>query len=244
MTDAVQKVALVTGGSRGIGKACVLDLAAAGYNVAFSYARNAEAAQEVVKAVEALGRKALAVQADAADGNAAQALVDRTVADLGRLDGLVNNAGITKDGLLMRMSNDDWQSVMDTNLSGVFYTLRAAAKVMMKQRSGSIVNITSISGVYGNAGQANYSASKAGVIGLTKSASKELAARNIRVNAVAPGFIATDMTHDLPLDTIAERIPLKRLGEAQDVAKAVTFLITCGDYVTGQVLQVDGGLVI
>ena len=244
MTDAVQKVALVTGGSRGIGKACVLDLAAAGYDVAFSYARNAEAAQEVVKAVEALGRKALAVQADAADGEAAQALVDRTVAELGRLDGLVNNAGITKDGLLMRMSNDDWQAVIDTNLSGVFYTLRAAAKIMMKQRSGSIVNITSISGVYGNAGQANYSASKAGVIGLTKSASKELAARNIRVNAVAPGFIATDMTHDLPLETIAERIPLKRLGEAQDVAKAVTFLITCGDYVTGQVLQVDGGLVI
>jgi len=244
MTDAVQKVALVTGGSRGIGKACVLDLAAAGYDMAFSYARNAEAAQEVVKSVEALGRKALAVQADAADGDAAQALVDRTVAELGRLDGLVNNAGITKDGLLMRMSNDDWQAVIDTNLSGVFYTLRAAAKVMMKQRSGSIVNITSISGVYGNAGQANYSASKAGVIGLTKSASKELAARNIRVNAVAPGFIATDMTHDLPLETIAERIPLKRLGEAQDVAKPVTFLITCGDYVTGQVLQVDGGLVI
>lgn len=244
MTDAVQKVALVTGGSRGIGKACVLDLAAAGYDVAFSYARNAEAAQEVVKAVEALGRKALAIQADAADAEAAQALVDRTVAELGRLDGLVNNAGITKDGLLMRMSNDDWQAVIDTNLSGVFYTLRAAAKIMMKQRSGSIVNITSISGVYGNAGQANYSASKAGVIGLTKSASKELAARNITVNAVAPGFIATDMTHDLPLEAITERIPLKRLGEARDIAKAVTFLLTCGDYVTGQVLQVDGGLVI
>ncbi|MFN8615206.1 MAG: 3-oxoacyl-[acyl-carrier-protein] reductase [Vampirovibrionales bacterium] len=244
MTESVQRVALVTGGSRGIGKACVLALASAGYDVAFSYARNAEAAQAVVKEVEALGQKALAIQADAADAEAAQALVDTTVAQLGRLDGLVNNAGITKDGLLMRMSNDDWQMVQDTNLSGVFYTLRAAAKIMMKQRSGSIVNITSISGVYGNAGQANYSASKAGVIGLTKSASKELAARNIRVNAVAPGFIATDMTHDLPLETIAERIPLKRLGQAQDVAKAVAFLITCGDYVTGQVLQVDGGLVI
>jgi len=244
MTDAVQKVALVTGGSRGIGKACVLDLAEAGYDVAFSYARNAEAAQDVVKAVEAMGRKALAIQADAADADAAQALVDRTVAELGRLDGLVNNAGITKDGLLMRMSNEDWQAVIDTNLSGVFYTLRAAAKVMMKQRSGNIVNITSISGVHGNAGQANYSASKAGVIGLTKSASKELAARNITVNAVAPGFIATDMTHDLPVEAIAERIPLKRLGEARDIAKAVTFLLTCGDYVTGQVLQVDGGLVI
>lgn len=237
-------VAIVTGGSRGIGKACALGLAQAGYNVVITYARNADAANDVKAAISELGREGVAIQADASSPEAAQATIDAAMEQFGRIDALVNNAGITRDGLMMRMSNDDWQAVQDTNLNGVFYTMRAATKVMMKQRRGVIVNLTSISGVYGNAGQTNYSASKAGVIGLTKAAAKELAARNIRVNAVAPGFIATDMTKDLPTDDIVSHIPLKRLGQVEDIAKAVTFLVTSGDYITGQVLQVDGGLVV
>jgi 3-oxoacyl-[acyl-carrier protein] reductase len=237
-------VAIVTGGSRGIGKACAMGLANAGYNVVITYARNADAANDVKAAIQELGREVVAIQADAASPEAAQATIDAAMEQFGRVDALVNNAGITRDGLMMRMSNDDWQAVQDTNLNGVFYTMRAATKIMMKQRRGVIINLTSISGVYGNAGQTNYSASKAGVIGLTKAAAKELAARNIRVNAVAPGFIATDMTKDLPTDDIVSHIPLKRLGEVEDIAKAVTFLVTSGDYITGQVLQVDGGLVV
>ncbi len=237
-------VAIVTGGSRGIGKACALALANAGYNVVITYARNADAANDVKATIEEAGQSALAIMADAASPDAAQQVIDQTMEAYGRIDALINNAGITRDNLMMRMNNDDWGAVIDTNLNGVFYTMRAATKIMMKQRRGAIVNLTSISGVYGNAGQANYSASKAGVIGLTKAAAKELAARNIRVNAVAPGFIATDMTKDLPTEEIEKHIPLKRLGQVEDIAKAVTFLVTSGDYITGQVLQVDGGLVV
>lgn len=239
-----KKVALVTGGSRGIGRTCVVALAEAGYDIAFSYASNKAAADEVEKTVSVLGHQCLAIQGDAADSANAQYLVDEAVTKLGRLDVVVNNAGITRDTLLIRMKDEDWEKVIDTNLSGAFYTLRAAAKVMMKQRSGSIVNITSISGVYGNPGQVNYSASKAGMIGMTKSAAKELASRNITVNAIAPGFIATDMTDGLDTAKILEHIPLGRLGAPEDIANAVLFLVTSGSYITGQVLQVDGGLVL
>lgn len=237
-------VAIVTGGSRGIGKAIALDLAKAGYNVVITYNSNSKAADDVKAAVEEMGQQAVTLQANASDAQATQQVLDQTMETFGRIDTLINNAGITRDGLMMRMKDEDWNAVIDTNLSGVFYACRAAAKIMMKQRYGSIINITSISGIYGNPGQANYSASKAGVIGLTKAMSKEFASRGIRVNAVAPGFIATDMTEGLPVEQIQERIPLKRMGTPEDIAKAVTFLVTCGDYITGQVLQVDGGLVI
>ncbi len=238
------KAAVVTGGSRGIGKAIVIALAEAGFNVAFSYAANKAAATEVENTVKVFGVEALAVQADASNPLEAQALIDQAVERFGRIDALVNNAGITKDGLLMRMSDEDWARVIDTNLSGAFYTCRAAARVMLKQRSGAIVNISSISGVYGNAGQANYAASKAGMIGLTKSIAKEFASRGVTANVVAPGFIETDMTEGLPKDKVVEHIPLGRLGQAEDIAKAVLFLVTSGGYITGQVLQVDGGLVL
>ncbi|MGE0200870.1 MAG: 3-oxoacyl-[acyl-carrier-protein] reductase [Candidatus Melainabacteria bacterium] len=237
-----QKVAIVTGGSRGIGRAIVIALAEAGFDVAFSYASNKAAASEVEQTVNVLGRKCLPVQANAANPLEAQSLIDQTQETLGRVDALVNNAGITRDGLLIRMSDEAWQEVIDTNLSGAFYTTRAAVKLMMKQRSGAVVNIASISGVYGNAGQANYSASKAGLIGFTKAVAKEVGSRGITANVVAPGFIATDMTDNLPTDQIQEHIPLKRIGRPEDIAKAVLFLVTSGDYVTGQVLQVDGGL--
>lgn len=242
-SEATKPVALVTGGSRGIGKAIVVDLASQGYRVAFSYHANQAAADAVVQEVQTAGGEALAIQSDAASSEQAQALVQQTVDTFGQLDVLVNNAGITRDTLLIRMSDEDWASVIDTNLSGVFYTSKAAAKIMMKQRSGSIVTISSISGVYGNAGQANYAASKAGVIGFTKSLAKELGSRNITVNAVAPGFIETDMTHDLKhKEQLLALIPLKRFGQPEDIAKAVRFLVTSGGYITGQVLQVDGGL--
>ncbi len=244
MSDTSRKVAVVTGGSRGIGKGCVLALAHQGYDVVFSYVSNQAAALDVENAVKSLGREAAGIQSDVSDPNAAQSLVDESMNRFGRVDVLVNNAGITRDTLMMRMKDEDWQRVIDTNLSGAFYMLRAASKVMMKQRSGSIVNITSISGIYGNPGQANYSASKAGMIGLTKSAAKELASRNITVNAVAPGFITTDMTEGFDGEKIAEHIPLKRLGTPEDIAHAVVFLVTSGNYITGQVLQVDGGLVL
>ncbi len=242
--SASTPVALVSGGSRGIGKACAIALAKAGYDVAVTYAGNQAAAQDTVKSIEALGRKALAIQADAKDADKATEVIDTVTSQLGRLDALVNNAGITRDGLVIRMKDDDWNAVLDTNLSGAFYLLRGAAKVMMKQRTGRIVNITSISGVYGNAGQVNYSASKAGMIGMTKAAAKELASRGITVNAIAPGFIETDMTGDLDHTKIVEHIPLGRLGAADDIASAVVFLVTSGHYITGQVLQVDGGLVV
>ncbi|HEY9746839.1 MAG TPA: 3-oxoacyl-[acyl-carrier-protein] reductase [Oculatellaceae cyanobacterium] len=237
------KTAVVTGGSRGIGRAIVIALAEAGFNVVFSYASNKAAAQEVENSAKVFGVEAVAVQADAANPVEAQALIDTAQEKFGRIDALVNNAGITRDGLLMRMSNEDWDKVIDTNLTGVFYTTRAVSRLMLKQRSGAIVNISSVSGVYGNAGQANYAASKAGLIGFTKSIAKEFGSRGITANVIAPGFIVTDMTENIPKDKLLEHIPLGRLGEPEDVAKAVLFLVTSGGYITGQVIHVDGGLV-
>ncbi len=243
MTD--KKVALVTGGSRGIGKACALELAAAGCDVVINYAGNVEAANKTVEELKALGANAEAVKFDVSN----QAEVDEAIAGIiekyGRIDVLVNNAGITRDDLFIRMGEDKWNAVINTNLNSAFYVSKPVVKLMMKQRSGAIVNTTSVVGLYGNLGQANYSAAKAGLVGFTKSLAKELGSRGIRVNAVAPGFIATDMTKDLGnTDEYMKMIPLKRMGEAVDIAKAVKFLALDAEYVTGQVLQVDGGLII
>lgn len=238
------KAAVVTGGSRGIGRAIVVALAEAGFNVAFSYASNKAAATEVENTVKVFGVEALAVQADAGNPLEAQALIDQAQEKFGRIDVLVNNAGIAKDNLLMRMSDEEWDKVLDTNLKGAFYTCRAVSRMMLKQRSGCIVNISSVIGVYGNAGQSNYAASKAGMIGLTKSLAKEFGSRGITVNAIAPGFIVTDMTEKVPTEKILEHVPLGRLGEPEDIAKTVLFLVTSGGYITGQVIHVDGGLVL
>ncbi len=239
-----EKLALVTGGSRGIGRACALKLAQAGYDVVINYAGNEEAANKTVEDIKALGVDAQAYKFDIADNEATAKAIDEIVAKFGRIDVLVNNAGITRDGLFMRMNKDNWDAVINTNLTGAYNVSQPVVKIMMKQRSGAIVNMASIVGVYGNAGQANYAAAKAGLIGFTKSLAKELASRNIRVNAVAPGFIQTDMTKGLDSEKISEHIPLKRLGEADDIAGAVKFLAVDAPYVTGQVLQVDGGLTI
>ena len=234
------KCALVTGGSRGIGRAVCLELARQGARVAVNYAGNAAAAEETVKACEALGAEAFAIQADVADAAASEAMVKEVLARFGRLDILVNNAGVTRDGLMPMMKEADWDAVLDTNLKGAFHCMKAVYRPMMKQKYGRIVNLSSIVGLRGNAGQANYAASKAGLIGLTKSMAKELAARNVTVNAVAPGFIDTDMTAALPekaREAMLTAIPMGRLGQAEDVAKAVAFF--AGDasaYVTGQVL--------
>ncbi len=244
MSNNQGKAAVVTGGSRGIGRAIVVALAEAGFNVAFSYASNKAAATEVENTVKVFGGQVLAVQADASNPLEAQALIDQAQEKFGRIDALVNNAGITRDGLMMRMSDEDWEKVIDTNLGGAFYTCRAASRLMLKQRSGAIVNISSVSGVYGNAGQANYSASKAGMIGLTKSIAKEFGSRGVTANVIAPGFIETDMTEKVPKDKVLEHIPLGRLGEPEDIAKTVLFLVTSGGYITGQVIHVDGGLVL
>lgn len=243
MSNQTGKAAVVTGGSRGIGKAIVLALAEAGFNVAFSYASNQAAATEVENSAKAFGVDVLAVQADAANAQQAQALIEQAHKQFGRIDALVNNAGIAKDGLLMRMSDEDWDKVLDTNLSGAFYTSRAAARIMLKQRSGTIINMSSVVGVFGNAGQANYAASKAGLIGFTKSLAKELGSRSVTANVIAPGFIETDMTESVPKEQLLAHIPLGRLGKAEDIAKTVLFLITSGSYITGQVIHVDGGLV-
>jgi len=236
--------ALVTGSSRGIGRAIALELAAAGAEVVVNYARSAEAAAAVVAAIEHRGGRAYALQGDVSQEAEAMALVNGALERSGRLDVLVNNAGITRDGLLMRMKTPDWQAVIDLNLSGVFYCTRAVTRPMVRQKGGRIVNITSIVGLMGNAGQANYAAAKAGVIGLTRSSAKELASRGITVNAVAPGFIATDMTKDLDKEALLKMIPMGCWGQPEHVAGAVRFLATdpAAAYITGQVLQVDGGL--
>jgi 3-oxoacyl-[acyl-carrier protein] reductase len=240
------QVAIVTGGSRGIGRAIALALAGEGCRVAINYYRNAEAARQVVQEIEALGSQALAVQADVSQGAEAQALIERTLEAFGTVDILVNNAGITRDGLLMRMSEADWDAVLDTNLKGAYHCIKAVQRTLLRKRAGRIIQISSVSGLRGNAGQANYAAAKAGLIGLTKAVARELAPRGITVNAVAPGFIETDMTHALGDETVAQvqtQIPLGRLGRPEDVAAAVLFLASPqAAYITGQVLCVDGGL--
>lgn len=241
---ADKKIALITGGSRGIGKACALEFAKAGYDVAINYVGNEEAASKTVLELKELGSDSQAFKFDVTNKEAVDAGIQEIFAKYGRIDVLVNNAGITRDGMFMLMSEENWEAVINTNLNSAYYVSKPVAKIMVKQRSGSIVNMSSIVGVYGNAGQANYATAKAGLIGFTKALAKELAARNIRVNAVAPGFIETDMTKDLPLDGMAEHIPLKRLGQPEDIAKTAKFLADDATYITGQVLQVDGGLVI
>lgn len=239
-----EQVALITGGSRGIGKACAKELAKAGFDIAVIYAGNEAAANETVSELKAMNVEAEAYKCDVSDAESVNECVAKVMEKFGRIDVLVNNAGITRDNLMLRMNHDDWNAVINTNLTGAFNMTKPIVKIMMKQRSGSIVNMSSIVGVMGNAGQANYSAAKAGLIGFTKSLAKELGLRNIRVNAIAPGFIKTDMTKGLDIDSFAEHIPLKRLGEAEDIAVTVKFLAVDGKYVTGQVIGVDGGLVV
>ena len=240
------RVALVTGGGRGIGQAVSLRLAALGAKVIVNYVARPEPALDTVARIEAAGGQARVAQFDVADAAAAQETITALAAEEGRLDILVNNAGITRDGLLLKMKEEAWDAVIDTNLKGAFNCLRAAAKPMMKQRWGRIVNITSVIGFAGNAGQVNYAAAKAGLLGLTKSAARELASRNITVNAVAPGYIETEMTSHLSQELavrILSEIPLARLGQAGDVAAAVAYLVSAGaDYVTGQCLHVNGGM--
>ena len=239
-----EKLALVTGASRGIGKACAIELAKAGYDVIINYAGNVDAANKTVEEIKTLGVDAAAYKFDVSNPEEVNVSIAEIIEKYGRIDVLVNNAGITRDGLFMRMSEENWNAVINTNLSSAFYVSQPVVKVMMKQRSGAIVNMASVVGVSGNAGQANYSAAKAGLIGLTKTLAKELGSRGIRVNAVAPGFINTDMTKDLDTSKFTDFIPLKRLGEPEDIAKAVKFLAVDAQYVTGQVLEVDGGLII
>lgn len=241
------KAALVTGASRGIGRAIAIRLAGEGAKVAINYAGNEKAAQEVKSVIEANGGEAILVQADVASPEAVDEMVAKVTEAFGTIDILVNNAGITRDGLLARMKPEDFDAVIDTNLKGVFYCTKAVAKLMMKKRSGRIVNMASVVGLMGNAGQANYSAAKAGVIGFSKSVAKELASRGITVNMVAPGFIGTDMTavlSDKVREAMVEEIPLKRMGQPEDVANAVAFLVSDqASYITGQVVNVDGGMV-
>lgn len=240
------KTALVTGGSRGIGKAICLELARQGANVVFSYAGNAQAAQETLTELETLGIKALAIQGDVADSAAVKDLVDATMKEFGRIDILVNNAGVTRDNLTMMLKEEDFDKVIETNLKGAFLTMKAVSRPMLKQKYGRIVNLSSVVGLRGNAGQINYAASKAGLIGMTKSLAKELASRGITVNAVAPGFIDTDMTASLPeaaREGMLSTIPMSRLGDPGEVAAVVAFLAgESAAYVTGQVICVDGGM--
>ncbi|HYL40420.1 MAG TPA: 3-oxoacyl-[acyl-carrier-protein] reductase [Candidatus Binatus sp.] len=247
MIDLSGKSAVVTGGSRGIGRAIVQRLAQQGADVAFSYVSNHAAASDTAAAVEALGRRALAVQADVSRPDSAEALVKAALEAFGRIDILVNNAGITRDDLIMRMKLEDWRDVLETNLFGAFYCIKAVTRPMLKARAGRIVNITSVSGQAGQTGQANYSSAKAGLIGLTKATARELASRGITCNAVAPGFVLTELTKDLAQewqDRITEQTPLGRFGTPEEIANAVAFLASDeAAYITGQVLGVDGGLV-
>ena len=240
------KTAIITGGSRGIGKAVCLELARRGCNIVLSFAGNTAAADQTAAECRALGVQALAVQSNVADADAVKALFDAALKQFGAVDILVNNAGITRDNLLMLLKEEDFDAVVDTNLKGTFLCMKAAVRPMMKQRHGRIISLSSVVGLHGNAGQVNYAASKAGVIGMTKSLAKELAGRNITVNAVAPGFIDTDMTAVLPdkaKEAILSSIPMARLGAAEDVASAVAFLASDeAGYITGQVLAVDGGM--
>ena len=240
------KIAVVTGASRGIGKEIAKTLAAKGATVVVNYNGSAAKAEETVKEIEALGGKAEALQCNVSEYDKAAEMMEYVVKTYGRVDILVNNAGITRDNLLMKMSEEDFDAVIQTNLKGVFNCTRHIARQMLKQKSGRIINISSVSGVLGNAGQANYCAAKAGVIGLTKSAAKELASRGITVNAVAPGFIKTEMTDVLKDDikkAIMENIPMKAFGETEDIANAVAFLASEeARYITGQVISVDGGM--
>ena len=244
--DGAPKVAIVTGASRGIGKAIALALAAAGCKVVVNYARSPDAAAAVVADIEAAGGEALAVRGDVSQAADVAALFQTVVDTYGSVDVLVNNAGITRDTLLMRMKQTQWQEVIDLNLTGVFLCTQAAAKLMIKARAGRIINISSVVGQIGNPGQVNYAAAKGGVLGLTMATAKEVAARGVTVNAVAPGFIASDMTAALPLDKIKAMIPMGRLGEAAEVAGMVTFLATdpAAAYVTGHTFNVDGGIAI
>ncbi|MFN3404225.1 MAG: 3-oxoacyl-[acyl-carrier-protein] reductase [Cytophagaceae bacterium] len=240
------KIVLVTGASKGIGRAIALRCAEEGANVAFTYLSSVEKGQALEKELEQKGIKAKGFRSDASDFKAAEDLINGVIAEFGGLDVLVNNAGITKDGLLMRMSEEQWDDVIRINLKSVFNLTKAAIRQLMKQKSGSIINITSVVGLRGNAGQANYSASKAGIIGFTKSVALELGSRNIRSNAIAPGFIETEMTGELDEKVIQEwkdSIPMKRAGKAEEVADAVIFLGSdLSKYISGQVIQVDGGM--
>lgn len=240
------KVALVTGGSRGIGKAICIELAKLGSKVVVNYTANATAAEEVVAICHSYNVEAIAMKANVSNVKESEELIKSVIENFGKLDILVNNAGITKDNLILKMTEEDFDSVINTNLKGAFLCSKYAARTMLKQRSGRIINISSVVGICGNAGQVNYAASKAGLIGLTKSLAKELASRNITVNAVAPGFIETDMTMLLKeesANTLLQEIPLKRFGNARDVADAVVFLAgESAGYITGHILNIDGGM--
>jgi 3-oxoacyl-[acyl-carrier protein] reductase len=245
--DLTGKAALVAGGSRGIGKAIGRRLARQGADVAFTFKGNAQAARDTAAEIEAIGRRALPIQADASDPESAETVVKSVLEAFGKVDILVNNAGVTRDDLIMRMSAEAWREVLETNLFGAFWMIKAVTRPMLKARGGRIVNITSVSGQAGQTGQANYSSAKAGLIGLTKATARELASRSITANAVAPGFVLTELTKDLPealQAQINERTPLGRFGTTEEVADAVAFLVSDeAAYITGQVLAVDGGLV-
>ncbi len=240
------KVALVTGGSRGIGRAIALELASRGANVAVNYAGNEEAAQQVVGEIEAKGRQGLAVQADVSNSAAVDEMIKKVLDAFGRIDILVNNAGITRDNLLMRMKEEDWDQVVDTNLKGAFLCTKAVLRQMMRQKEGRIINISSISSMTGTAGQANYAASKAGLIALTKTTAREVASRGITVNAIAPGFIKTEMTDvldDSYKQQLLDQIPMGRIGEPEDIARLAAFLASDeAAYITGQTIHVNGGM--
>lgn len=246
MKDFEGKIALVTGGSRGIGRACSLALAKRGAHVVVNYAGNEAAANETLGLIKDAGGKGSALRFDISSTEACAQAVEGIVKEHGRLDVLVNNAGVAIDGLVMRFKDEDWDKTLDTNLRGAFALIRAASRPMMKQRSGTVVNVSSIIGEMGNAGQAAYAASKAGLIGLTKSLAKELASRNIRINAVSPGFIDTDMTSTIPEEArtrMLGAIPLSRLGSADEIAQAVVFLASdASSYITGETLKVNGGM--